>query len=98
MKSNSELNPNISCDYNVSLLLGGTISPKFYENFKAYSENNSHPHKLDSLAVIYEGYIFSLCTQSNHLIWLDRAENLSSAVLAEHFAQQFLLELGYYDE
>lgn len=98
MKNNSDKNPNISFDYNVSLLLGSALPPKFYENFKAYSENNSHPHELDRQAVIYEGYIFSLCTQSNHLIWLDRADNFAKAELAEHFAQQFLLELGYYDE
>jgi hypothetical protein len=98
MKGISESNPNIFSDYKVSLLLGSSLDPSFYSNFEAYRENNSHPHKIDRQAVIYEGYIFSLCTQDNHLTWLGRAENLAKAELAEHFAQQFLLELGYYDE
>jgi hypothetical protein len=96
MASDQKVNPNISSDYKVSLFLGGELDPSFYSNYERYRDVHSEPHARDSLGFRYEGYVFSLCTQDNHLKWLDQAETIADAEMAEHFALQLLLDLGFY--
>lgn len=96
MTSEQTANPNITSDYKVSLFLGSDLESSFYASYQRFRELHPYHSSRDHLAVEYEGYAFYLCSQSNHLNWIGQANNLAQAELVEHFAQQLLLELGYY--
>lgn len=91
-------NMNITSDYKVSIFLGNCLDASFCSNYEKYREIHFCPYNNERSAIIFEGYIFALCSHSNCLNWLGQAKTLAEAELAEHFAQQFLLELGYYPE
>lgn len=96
MFNNKLENKNISCKFNMNLFLGGSLDPSFYSVCEEFAKLHSSPSKFHG-SFSYEGYIFYLDTQDNHLKWLDEAENLEDAELVEHYAQQLLIELGFYD-
>ena len=98
-------NPNIMSSFKVQLLLGEDLDPKFYANYEKYRDANKTKAKHYTVhgsrfygAFTYEGYDFDLCTQDNHLKWLDTADTLKEAEMVEEFAHHLLTHLGFYDE
>ena len=95
MENNSVENENITSVFKVALFLGSSLDESFYSVLEKAVELK---HVSSRNSFIYEGYEFYLCSQDNHLNWLGEANTLKEAKQVEHFAQQFLIEYGFYDK